>query len=149
MICSPMVMTGFSEYFGSCITMLMRPPRRVRSVRFEAVSRSMPSKARRLAVTSPGGGVRPEDRAARLRLAGAGLAHDAEALAAELEGHAAHRFHGAGAQVKADAQIFDVEKRLRHLAAFGSRTSRRPSPSRLKPRLTTKMARPGMAATHH
>ena len=74
---------------------------------------------------------------------------DAEALAAELERHAAHRLHDAGAQVEADAQVFDVEKRLRHLAAFGSSTSRRPSPSRLKPRLTTKMARPGMAATHH
>ena len=96
-----------------------------------------------------GGRGEAENGAARLRLAGARLAHDAEPLAAELEGHAAHRFHDAGAQVEADAQVFDVEKRLRHLAAFGSRTSRRPSPSRLKPRLTTKMARPGMAATHH
>ena len=35
------------------------------------------------------------------------------------------------------------------LARLGSRTSRRPSPSRLKPRLTTKIAMPGTAGTHH
>ena len=37
MICSPMVMTGLREYFGSCITIEIRPPRNARNVRFEAV----------------------------------------------------------------------------------------------------------------
>ena len=46
-----------------------------------------------------------------------------------------------------DAQVRDLEQR-RHRRAFGSRTSRRPSPSRLKPSETTKMAMPGMVATH-
>src|SRR3546814_1437784 len=32
---------------------------------------------------------------------------------------------------------------------LGSSTSRRPSPSRLNPRLTMKMAMPGTVATHH
>ncbi len=85
---------------------------------------------------------------AGLRLARAGLADDPEALAAEPEGHAAHRLDNPGAQVEADAEVVDLEKGA-HFAAFGSRTSRSPSPSRLKPRLTTKMASPGMAATHH
>ena len=37
---------------------------------------------------------------------------DPEPLAAELERHAAHRFDNAGAQMEADAQVFDFEKRL-------------------------------------
>ena len=128
----------------------MRLPRSVRSVRFEAREQIDPVEVERLAVTSPGGGVRPRMARPGLRLAGAGFAHDAESLAAELKGDAAHRLDDAGAQVKADAEIFDVEKRLSSFARPSDRaTSRRPSPSRLKPRLTTKMAMPGMAATHH
>ena len=39
--------------------------------------------------------------------------------------------------------------RFVHFTAFGSSASRSPSPSRLKARLTMKMAAPGAAATHH
>src|SRR6185312_4265248 len=87
--------------------------------------------------------------AAGLRLAGAGFADDAQPLPAEREGNAAHRLHQAGAGGKGDAQVFYVEERAHWLLPRGSSASRRPSPSRLKPRLTMRMATPGMAATHH
>ncbi len=56
----PMVITGFSENFGSCMTIDMRMPRRARHWRGVARLRSMPSKASRSAVARPGGGVRPK-----------------------------------------------------------------------------------------
>ena len=150
MICSPMVMTGLSEYFGSCITIVMRPPRRSRNFRLDAVRRSVPSKAKPLCRHLARRRRQPEDGAARLGLAGAGFPDDSEPLAAKRERHAAHGLHDSGAQMETYLQIFDLEKRGgAHLAAFGSSTSRSPSPRRLKPRLTMKMARPGMAATHH
>jgi hypothetical protein len=90
-----------------------------------------------------------QDGASGLRLAGARLADDAEPLPAEREGDPAHRLHGAGAQMEADAQVVDGEEGRAHEEAFGSSTSRRPSPRRLNPRLTTKIASPGTAATHH
>ncbi len=96
-----------------------------------------------------GGRREAQDGAAGLRFAGTRFTDDSETFPAEMERDPAHRLDDAGAEVEADAEIFDFEKRLCHLAAFGSRTSRNPSPSRLKPRLTTKMAAPGIAATHH
>src|SRR5664279_4940362 len=53
-----------------------------------------------------------------------------------------------GSPGKGHLEVLDDEQRCAH-ADFGSKTSRRPSPRRLKPRLTTKIARPGMVATHH
>ena len=53
-----------------------------------------------------------EDGAAGHRLAGAGFADDAEALAAEREGQAAHGTHDAGRRVEIDLEIVDLEKRL-------------------------------------
>src|SRR5690606_20232634 len=91
----------------------------------------------------------PQQCPCGLRLPGPGLAHDPEPFLAHLEGHAAHGFNQAGTQMEAHSQIFDLEEgSLRHFSAFGSRTSRRPSPSKLKPSETTKIAIPGMVATH-
>ena len=58
-ICLPMVITGLSEYFGSCKTMAMRPPRKARRSCAGAFRRSMPSNSSFLAVIFACGGVRP------------------------------------------------------------------------------------------
>ena len=96
-----------------------------------------------------------------LRLARTRLAHNAQALAPQLETNAAHRFGKAAVPVgKGHAKIIDHQHWLgaacrrsalvaTHLAALGSSASRRPSPNKLKARLTRKMAAPGAAATHH
>src|SRR6185437_731843 len=100
------------------------------------------SEARR---AEPGAGrQQPDDGAAGQRLARAGLTDDADALAAHGESHAAHGLM----LTEAHGEIAHLEKRCAH-RCFGSSTSRRPSPSRLKARLTTAMAMPGIAATHH
>ncbi len=98
-----------------------------------------------------------EDGASRLRLAGPRFADDAETLAGERERHAAHGLGPAAVAIgERDAKVVDHQHRLTvrrrhdiHFDAFGSSASRRPSPSRLKARLTTKIAAPGAAATHH
>ena len=90
------------------------------------------------------------DGAASLRLSGAGFADDAEALAPQREGHAPHRLYQPGAGREGNAQVLNRQKRRTHWpASLGSSASRRPSPRRLKPRLTIRIAIPGMAATHH
>ena len=95
-------------------------------------------------------GRQPHDGAAGLRFAGTGFADDAETLAPEREGHAAHRLHQPGAGGEGHAQVLNGQKRRTHWpASLGSSASRRPSPRRLKPRLTMRIATPGMAATHH
>jgi hypothetical protein len=55
----PMLITGFSEYFGSCRIIAMRLPRRLRRSFGGAVSRSMPSKRSLSAEISAFGGVSP------------------------------------------------------------------------------------------
>ena len=52
-ICSPTVMTGFSEYLGSCRIIAMRPPRSARRSASPARRRSTPSKASRRAAMRP------------------------------------------------------------------------------------------------
>src|SRR5690606_12551777 len=89
------------------------------------------------------------DGAAGLRLAGAAFPDDAQPLAAEREGDAAHGLDEAGARREGDTQVLDGQKSAHWPLPRGSSASRRPSPSRLKPRLTTRMAKPGIAATHH
>src|SRR5258708_27560898 len=87
------------------------------------------------------------DGAPGRRFAGAAFAHDTQALAAQGEAHVAH---GADIAVVAgigDAEVADGEQRVGHDLA--SPASRSPSPSRLKPKLTMKIASPGMVATHH
>ena len=54
-----MVITGFSENFGSCMTIDIRAPRNRRHVAGVAARRSMPSKSSVVAVARPGGGVSP------------------------------------------------------------------------------------------
>ena len=106
----------------------------------------------------PAGG-EAEDRAPGLGLARAALADDAQALAPQIEGDAADDLDGALARGEGHAQVLDREARApvrasvalqgrAQVAALGSSTSRRPSPRRLKPSETTKMAMPGMVATH-
>ena len=51
-ICSPTRITGLSEYFGSCSTMPIRPPRRSRHWARVALRRSIPSNSMRSAVTT-------------------------------------------------------------------------------------------------
>jgi hypothetical protein len=50
-ICAPAVITGLSEYFGSCMIRPARFPRMRRSAPSRAASTSMPSNSRRSAVT--------------------------------------------------------------------------------------------------
>src|SRR5215212_7328848 len=58
----------------------------------------------------------------------------------------------AGSVVEIDAQVLDFDQgRARHerrLRDCGSRTSRKPSPSRLRPSTVKKMARPGKIESH-
>src|SRR5262245_45374816 len=75
------------------------------------------------------------------------FAHDAQALAAQSEAHVAHRADIAVVAGIGDAEVVHGKQGVRHDLA--SPASRSPSPSRLKPRLTMKMASPGMVATHH
>src|SRR5207244_3793419 len=96
----------------------------------------------------PGARHEPEQGPAGGRLARAGLADDPQPLAAERERRVAHRLGNAAATGEADIEVVDNEQGIAH-DDFGSKTSRKPSPRRLKPRLTMKMARPGMVATHH
>src|SRR3546814_7571501 len=92
-----------------------------------------------------------QDGAAGHRLARARRADDAELLAAEREGDAAHRLDQSLERREGDLQVLDGEQRLCCPLPFanpwpqllGSSTSRRPSPSRLNPRLTMKMAMTG------
>ena len=98
-----MVITGLSEYFGSCITIAMRLPRISRHCRCVEASRLWPWKASLSAVTLPG--VRPRMARAGLRLAGAGFADDAELLAPHGEADVAHRMHVAGRRVEADVSF--------------------------------------------
>ena len=102
------------------------------------------------ASTMPGGGTRREDGAAGGRLARAALADDAELLAcraSKLTPRTASDDAGAGRGSGRAGRRTSSSGRGH--ARLGSSTSRRPSPSRLKPRLTMKMASPGMVATHH
>ncbi|MCY1487977.1 hypothetical protein D9M68_216600 [compost metagenome] len=91
----------------------------------------------------------PHDRPARLRLAGAAFADDAEAFAAEREGDATYRLDEAGTGRERDLEVFYRQQRTHWPLSRGSSASRRPSPSRLKPRLTIRIAMPGIVATHH
>ena len=74
------------------MTIVMRPPRSALSRRFEIDRRSTSSKLSVRAETSPGGGVRPSSARPFCDLPDPDLADDAEPLAAEPEGDAAHRF---------------------------------------------------------
>src|SRR5690606_36019826 len=84
-------------------------------------------------------------------LAGTGFAHEAIGLARhDLEGHALEERMDRAAERHTQLQIPDVEQRRGHglrVLICGSRLSRRPSPSRLKPSTERKMARPGKIAT--
>ena len=75
----------------------MRLPRMSRHVAGPALRRSTPENDSASARTMPGGGVKPMMARPVLRLARATLADDAEPLAPELEGDAAHRLDDAGA----------------------------------------------------
>src|SRR5690606_7096207 len=89
------------------------------------------------------------DRTHGLRFARTGFTHDAQTFAAKRKGHAAHGFNSTGTGGEGDAEIINCQKRLHWLLPRGSSASRRPSPRKLKPRLTMRIAIPGMAATHH
>src|SRR5690606_34312383 len=87
---------------------------------------------------------------AGLRLARPRLAHYAQPLAPEKERYATHGLQPAGAAGNGHAEILHLQQGFAHWPPLrGSSASRRPSPSRLKPRLTMRMAKPGIAATHH
>ncbi len=85
-----------------------------------------------------------EDREGRHALPAAGLAHDSQDLA-RLEGqrHAVDGMDTALVRVEADREVTDVEEGLGQRSVLGSRTSRRPSPSRLNASATITIARPG------
>src|SRR5215472_4747291 len=89
-----------------------------------------------------------QDRSASQRLPGAALPDDTELLASHREADTAHGRGHATRRSEGHAEIRNLEERRGH-RCFGSSTSRSPSPSRLNPRLTMQIARPGNAATHH
>ncbi len=93
-------------------------------------------------------GQKTHDGERRNRLAGAGLADDAERLALlQRERDAAHDpFQPAGAG-QVDAEVFDFEQHQRRARSFGSSASRRPSPSRLRPSTENATASPGNTAS--
>jgi len=97
----------------------------------------------------PRRGDQAEDGAPRGRFAGAGLADDRQPLAPQGEADVARCAHRAAASGKGYVETFDFEQRRFAHEDFGSKASRNPSPNRLNPRLTTKIARPGIVATHH
>ena len=106
----PMVITGLSENFGSCITMEMRLPRIARISPAAGPSRSVPSKASLRAVTSPGEGTRPQDRRGRSWTCPSRIRRRCRASRGRHgEADAAHRMDHARRRVEADVQLLDVE----------------------------------------
>ena len=106
-IWSPTRITGLSEYFGSCRTMPIRPPRSSRHCARLARSRSTPSNSSRSAVTTRRRRQQAHDGAADGRLARAALADDAQLLAPDRERHAAHGVDQPGPGGEGDAQVLD------------------------------------------
>src|SRR5439155_8035789 len=89
----------------------------------------------------------------RNALAAAGFADKAERLATiDPERNTLDSSNPAGSVAEIDAQILDFDQRrarhVRRLRDCGSRMSRRPSPSRLRPSTVRKMARPGKIESH-
>ena len=82
------------------------------------------------------GGQDLHDGIGRHALAGAGFAHDAEHFArVEIERHAVDGVDLAGIGKEGGVQILHAQKmftHIDHLFSFGSKASRRPSPSRLR-----------------
>ena len=90
-ICWPTRITGSSENFGSCSTIDMRWPRSPRKPRSsQAEEVDVAEGEARSAVTRPAGGTRPRMARPVVDLPEPRFADDAEPLAAEREGDAAH-----------------------------------------------------------
>ena len=113
-ICSPIVITGFSENFGSCSTIAMRAAAQARGAALGGQrSRSIPANSSRFAVTRALGRRSPRIARPVWRLARARLADDAQPFATELEGDAAHGLGRAAVAIRErDAQVVDDEQRL-------------------------------------
>ncbi len=83
------------------------------------------------------------------RLAAAGLADDAERLAAvQVKAHALHRVQHARRHRDVHGEVLDLENALHQFRFSGAVTSRTPSPSRLMERMRMKSAVPGMPISH-
>ena len=105
-ICWPTVITGSSEYFGSCSTMAMRWPRSLRKPRSDRPRRSMPSKSQLVRLDlRPGRPTRPRMARPVVRLARAAFADDAQPLAAEREADAAHGLGHRRRRREGDAEV--------------------------------------------
>ena len=95
------------------------------------------------------------DGVGRHRLAGAGLADDADGLAlGDRDVDVLDRADNAAAGLELDGEVADVEQRDRghgvpQVRRCGSTMSRKPSPSRLKQNTATISAAPGKKAIHH
>ena len=112
-----------------------------------AASRSTPVEAARAARRRASRGSSREQRHRGDALAAARLADDAEHLARrEREREPVDGVHGAVVGLEAHREVADVEQRLIAVVR-GSRTSRRPSPSRLNESEQKKIARPGKTAS--
>src|SRR5262249_17530665 len=92
-----------------------------------------------------------QDGPGRHGLARARLADDAELLPPHREADPPHRLDRPRPPGEPDPEVLDRQQRRRvgHGYDFRSRTSRSPSPTRLNPRLTRRIAIPGMVATPH
>ena len=88
---APAVITGFSEYFGSCRIRPARLPRMRRIASSSARSTSMSSKVSLSAVITALRRQQPQDRARGQRLARTRFADDAELLLAQRQRDVAHR----------------------------------------------------------
>src|SRR4051812_45380824 len=89
----------------------------------------------------------------RNALAAAGFADQAKSLTAiDAERHVLERRDPTGSDIEIDAQVLDFDqgraRHVRRLRDCGSRMSRRPSPSRLRPSTVRKMASPGKTESH-
>src|SRR4051812_10172746 len=89
----------------------------------------------------------------RNALAAAGFADQAKSLTAiDAERHVLDGRNPPRCDMEIDAQVLDFDQRrgrhVRRLRDCGSRMSRRPSPSRLRPSTVRKMARPGNTESH-
>ena len=121
MICSPMVITGFSENFGSCMTIEIRCPRTAAS-RARFCHQFDAFQSNPIGVDMPGGRIKRRMARPVIDLPEP-LSPTMPSRSAQGEGHTPHRFKHALAGGKSYPKVFDIQQasffailRVKHIA---------------------------------
>ena len=144
----PTLRIGLSAARGFWKIIEISRPRRLRISGFAGGAEVEAGEGDRAVGDAPGAVEDPHHRVGGHRLAGAGLADDADGLAlGDGDVDVLDRAHDAAPRREFDGEIADVEQRaarvMVHVRRCGSTMSRRPSPRRLKQNTATISAAPG------